>query len=179
MVYVRQSHRSKSPRTWSPRQGNRAWWSAPSPGLSPERVIVIDEIKAKRPEHGHALGLSALASRGQLGPCGADLGLELSRLARSNKDWHNCSNSVPSLDLLADAMGSMIRPTTTIAYCWAAWHDERSGTLHPQSRMHEGRRNKAQPGTCCIIRPWGMCGEPTGLSARSGRAGAAGRAVDF
>ncbi len=56
-----------------------------------------------------------------LNQVGIILGLETSRLARSNKDWHQLIDLCGIFQtLLADQDGVYDQPTTTIACCWGS-----------------------------------------------------------
>src|SRR6266508_1755423 len=95
IVYVRQSH----PQHLVERA--IAW------GWSPERVIVIDEEQG---QSGQSIatrwGFQRLLAEVSLDHVGLILGLELSRLARSNQDWHQLLELCAIFGtLLADADG--------------------------------------------------------------------------
>src|SRR2546428_12790957 len=90
IVYVRQSHPQQvvenvesTARQYGLVERAIAW------GWSPERVIVIDEDQGQSGQSmATRLGFQHLLAEVSLDHVGLILGLELSRLARSNKDWH-------------------------------------------------------------------------------------------
>ena len=90
-------------------------------GWAAERVLVIDEDlgKSGASAEGRA-GFQRLVTEVSLDHVGMIFGVEMSRLARSNKDWHQllelCASSTPCLLIW---MASTIRPSTMIVCCWA------------------------------------------------------------
>ena len=90
MVYVRQSHPQQVVEHVESTARQYALVDrAIAYGWSPERVIVIDEDQGQRGQSmATRLGFQRLLAEVSLDHVGLILGLELSRLARSNKDWH-------------------------------------------------------------------------------------------
>jgi Resolvase, N terminal domain len=90
IVYVRQSHPQQvveyvesTARQYALAERAIAY------GWAPERVIVIDEDQGQSGQSmATRLGFQRLLAEVSLDHVGLILGLELSRLARSNKDWH-------------------------------------------------------------------------------------------
>jgi len=127
-------------------------------GWSPERVIVIDEDQGQSGQSiATRLGFQRVLAEVSLDHVGLMLGLELSRLARSNKAWHQllerCAIFGP---LLADADG-LYDPTDDhdrlLLGLRGMMNDAERSML--KGRMHEGRRNKAQRGDLLPHPPMG------------------------
>jgi DNA invertase Pin-like site-specific DNA recombinase len=148
-----------------------------------ERVIVMDEDQGQSGQSmATHLGFQRLLAEVSLDHGGLSLGLELSRLARSNNDGHQLrARCAIFRTLLADAAG-LYDPTD---------YNDRfrlglRGMMNAaelsilKGRMHAGRRNKAKRGELWHHPAHGVyAGARRGVSARSGRASATGRAVDF
>ena len=108
MVYVRQSHPQQvinhgesTARQYALVERAIAW------GWSPDRVIVIDEDQGQSGQSiATRLGFQRMLAEVSLDHVGLILGLELSRLARSSKDWHQLLELCALFGvLLADADG--------------------------------------------------------------------------
>jgi DNA invertase Pin-like site-specific DNA recombinase len=118
-------------------------------GWSPERVIVLDEDQGQSGQSiATRLGFQRLLAEVSLDHVGLIRGLELRRLARSNKDWH------PLLELwaifgtlLADAEGldDPMDDTDRLRLGLRGMMNEAERSLL-KGRLHEGRRNKAKRG---------------------------------
>ena len=145
-------------------------------GWAPERVVVIDDdlgrsgaSAAVRP------GFQRLVAEVGLGRVGLVLGVEMSRLARSCRDWHQLLEICALFDtLIADSDG-VLDP--------AAYNDRLllglKGTMSEaelhilKGRMDAGRRAKAGRGELFFNLPRGYVRRPSGRGrARSRRAGA-------
>jgi DNA invertase Pin-like site-specific DNA recombinase len=76
-------------------------------GWSPDRVVVIDEEQGQSGQSmGARFGFQRLLAEVGLDHVGLILGLEMSRLARSNNDWHQLLELCALFrTLLADAEG--------------------------------------------------------------------------
>ena len=117
-------------------------------GVVPERVIVIDEDQGQSGQSiATRLGFQRLLAEVSLDH-GLILGLELSRLARSNKDWHQLLELCAIFGtLLADADG-LYDPTDyndrLLLGLRGMMNEAELYIL--KGRMHEGRRNKAKRG---------------------------------
>lgn len=120
IVYVRQSTANQvlSNRESAVRQHSLADLAVQF-GWSPNRVEVIDE------DQGHSGatsegrdGFKRLLSEVGLDHVGIIFGIELSRLARSNKDWHQLIEHALSSERCSQIkMECTTRPTTTTACC--------------------------------------------------------------
>jgi len=164
MVYVRQSH--PQPVVEHAESTARPYAlveRAIAYGWRPERVIVIDEEQGQSGQSmATRLGFQRLLAEVSFDHVGLILGLELSRLARSNKDWHQRLELCAIFGtLLADADG-LYDPT--------AYNDRLllglRGMMNEaelyilKGRMHEGRRNKAKRGELLNHPPMGYVRGP-------------------
>ncbi|MGM9319381.1 recombinase family protein [Deinococcus aquaticus] len=127
-------------------------------GWAPDRVLVIDDDQGKsgttatgRP------GFTRLVTEVSLGHVGLILGIEMSRLARSNRDWHHLLEVCALFQtLIGDADG---------IYNPADYNDRLllglKGTMSEaelhilKNRMHQGKLNKARRGELGITMPTG------------------------
>lgn len=127
-------------------------------GWVPERVLVIDDDQGKsgatatgRP------GFTRLVTEVSLGHVGLILGIEMSRLARSNRDWHHLLEVCALFQtLIGDADG---------IYNPADYNDRLllglKGTMSEaelhilKNRMHQGKLNKARRGALGVPTPTG------------------------
>ncbi len=150
IVYVRQSHPHQvvenvesTARQYALVDRATAW------GWAPERVIVIDEDQGQSAQSiANRLGFQRLLAEVSLDHVGLILGLELSRLARSNKDWHQLLELCAIFGtLLADADG-LYDPTDyndrLLLGLRGMMNEAELYIL--KGRMNEGRRNKAKRG---------------------------------
>jgi len=159
VVYVRQStpqqvleHRESTALQYNLRRRAIDW------GWPPERVLVIDE------DQGHSgasaadrAGFQRLLAEVSLDHVGLVLGIEMSRLARSCKDWHQL------LELCA-VFGALLADTDGL-YDPREYNDRLllglKGTLSEaelhilRQRMHQGRLNKARRGELFSHPPMG------------------------
>ncbi|HEY0938266.1 MAG TPA: recombinase family protein [Trebonia sp.] len=169
VVYVRQSSRQQvADHGWSTRLQYGLTERAASLGWAASRVMVIDEDlgrsaanAAERP------GFARLVAEITMGHVGLVLGLEMSRLARAGRDWHQlielCSLAGA---LLADADG-VYDPN---------WYNDRlllglKGTMTElelhliRQRMASGRLAKAGRGELAVPLPAGYVRRPFGEAA--------------
>lgn len=166
MVYVRQSHPQQviehvesTARQYALAERAIAW------GWSPERVIVIDEDQGQSGQSmATRLGFQRLLAEVSLDHVGLILGLELSRWARSNKDWHQLLELCAIFrTLLADADG-LYDPTDyndrLLLGLRGMMNEAELSIL--KGRMHEGRRNKAKRGELLNHPPLGYGRGPDG-----------------
>jgi DNA invertase Pin-like site-specific DNA recombinase len=138
-------------------------------GWARDRVVVIDE------DHGQSgqsmvtrWGFQRVLAEVSLDHVGLILGLEMSRLARSNKDWH------PWLalwaifrTLLADADGLVDPTDSTDRLLWGRRGMTSEAELSlMQGRMLEGMRHKARRGALRNHPPMGDGRGPDGDSPR-------------
>ena len=159
MVYVRQSHPQQViEHVESTARQYALVDRAIAYGWSPERVIVIDEDQGQSGQSmATRLGFQRLLAEVSLDHVGLILGLELSRLARSNKDWHQLLELCAIFrTLLADADG-LYDPTDyndrLLLGLRGMMNEAELYIL--KGRMHEGRRNKAQRGDLLNHPPMG------------------------
>ncbi|WP_225430195.1 recombinase family protein [Deinococcus detaillensis] len=127
-------------------------------GWAPDRVLVIDDDQGKsgttatgRP------GFTRLVTEVSLGHVGLILGIEMSRLTRSNRDWHHLLEVCALFQtLIGDADG---------IYNPADYNDRLllglKGTMSEaelhilKNRMHQGKLNKARRGALGAPTPTG------------------------
>lgn len=166
IVYVRQSttHQVQENRESTARQYAFAE-HAISLGWPRERVLIIDEDlgKSGRTAEGRS-GFQRLVSEVTLNHVGLVLGLEMSRLARSSRDWHNlfemcgiCGSLLADEDGLYDAND----PNDRLVLGMKGLMSEME--LHiMRNRLLRGRDNKAQRGELFHSVPMGYVILPTG-----------------
>lgn len=159
IVYVRQStahqvlhHRESAARQYSLVElARRLGWPA-------ERIEVIDEDQGLSGASAEGRsGFQRLLTEVSLNHVGLILGIELSRLARSNKDWHQ-------LIELCAIFGTMLADQDGL-YCPTDYNDRlllglrgimNEAELHIlQGRMHQALLNKAKRGAVYIRAPLG------------------------
>jgi len=137
-------------------------------GWSEERVLVIDE------DQGHSaaatedrLGFQRLLAEVGLNHVGLILGIEMSRLARSNKDWHQLLELCALFrSLLADQDGLYDPGDYNDRLLLGLKGTMSEAELHIlQARMEQGRRNKAQRGELFSSVPMGYVLQPSGSVA--------------
>ena len=131
---------------------------AVSLGWRRDRVVVIDEDlgKSGRSIEGRT-GFQRLLAEVALDHVGLILGLEMSRLARSNTDWHRLLELCGRYRvLLADADG-IFDPTDHSDRLLLGLHGMMNeAELHTlQQRMHQGKLNKARRGELFGLAPIG------------------------
>ena len=134
-------------------------------GWAADRVLVIDEdLGRSATSADERTGFQRLVSEVSLDHVGLVLGLEMSRLARSNKDWYQLLELCALFrTLIADLDG---------VYDPAQYNDRLllglKGTLSEaelhvlQQRMHQGRMNKARRGELTFALPIGYIWGPDG-----------------
>jgi len=159
MVYVRQSHPQQVvEHVESTARQYALVERAVAYGWLLERVIVIDEDQGQSGQSiATRLGFQRLLAEVSLDHVGLILGLELSRLARSNKDWHQLLELCAIFGtLLADADG-LYDPTDyndrLLLGLRGMMNEAELYIL--KGRMHEGRRNKAKRGELLNHPPMG------------------------
>jgi DNA invertase Pin-like site-specific DNA recombinase len=150
IVYVRQSspqqvaeHVESTARQYALVDRALAW------GWSRDRVVVIDEDQGQSGQSMAArLGFQRLLAEVGLDHVGLILSLEMSRLARSNKDWHQLLELCAVFrTLLADADGLYAPMDYNDRLLLGLRGMMSEAELHRlKSRMLEGRRHKAQRG---------------------------------
>src|SRR5512133_3917214 len=163
-------------------------------GWEASRVLLIDDDLGKSGSSAeHRVGFQRLVAEISLGHVGLVLGTEMSRLARSGKDWYQL------LELCA--LGGSLLADTDGVYDPTEYNDRLllglKGTMSEaelyliNQRMRAGRVNKARRGELVIAlpvgywrRPWGeavldptsRCKAWSGWSLRSSRSSAPSRA---
>ena len=127
-------------------------------GWARERVVVIDEDQGQSGQSSATrLGFQRLLAEVSLDHVGIIFGLEMSRLARSCKDWHQLLELCGVFrTLLADADG-VYDPTDYNDRLLLGLKGTMSeAELHIlKSRMYEGKRNKARRGELLVHPPIG------------------------
>ncbi len=166
IVYVRQStshqvlnHRESAVRQYSLVDlAKQLGWPA-------TRIEVIDEDQG---QSGASIegrnGFKRLLTEVSLDHVGIILGIELSRLARSNKDWHQLIELCAIFKTMLADQDGLYNPTD--------YNDRlllglrgimNEAELHVlQGRMHQARLSKAKRGELCIRAPVGYVKLPTG-----------------
>lgn len=166
IVYVRQSsaHQVHENRESTARQyalGERAVQL----GWAGVQVEVIDEDQGRSGTTAEGrLGFQRLLAEVSLDHVGIVLGIEMSRLARSNKDWHQLLELCAIFrTLLADQDG-LYDPTDYNDRLLLGLKGTMSeAELHIlQGRMHEALLNKARRGDLCVQAPVGYIKRSTG-----------------
>jgi DNA invertase Pin-like site-specific DNA recombinase len=166
IVYVRQSTPQQvEANTESAQRQYALTGRAVELGWPAHRVLVIDDDQGRSGASAEGRpGFQRLLAEVGLDHVGLILGLEMSRLARSCRDWHQLLELCAIFrTLLADQDG-LFDPTD---------HNDRlllgltgimsEAELHVlQRRMHEGRRHKARRGELFTIPPVGYIKLPTG-----------------
>lgn len=134
-------------------------------GWAREQVVVIDDDLGRsaastldRP------GFQRLVAEVGLGHVGLVLGIEVSRLARSCRDWHQLLEMCALFDtLIADADGLYDPGTYNDRLLLGLKGTMSEAELHIlKARMHEGRRAKAARGELVIGLPRGYVQRPSG-----------------
>ena len=159
IVYIRQStlrqvHENRESTDIQYALVNRAH----SLGWHPERVLVIDEDQGKSGQTAEGrLGFQKLLAEVSLNHVGLIIGLEMSRLARSNKDWHQLLELCALFYTLIADQDGLYDPTD---------YNDRlllgmKGTLSEaeihilRARMYQGKINKAKRGELLTHAPMG------------------------
>ena len=128
-------------------------------GWPRERVLVIDEDQGQSGSSAeHRLGFQRLMAEVSLNHVGIVLGIEMSRLARSNKDWHQLLE-------LCGIFGTLLADQDGV-YDPADYNDRLllglKGTMSEaelhilRNRLQQGKRNKAERGELYAHLPRGF-----------------------
>jgi len=166
IVYVRQSHPQQVlDHVESTARQYALVERAVALGWTPERVVVIDEDQGQSGQSAATrLGFQRLLAEVSLDHVGLILGLEMSRLARSNKDWHQLLELCAIFrTLLADADG-LYDPTDyndRLLLGLRGMMNEAELYLM-KSRLLEGMRHKARRGDLLNRPPMGYVRGPDG-----------------
>jgi DNA invertase Pin-like site-specific DNA recombinase len=134
-------------------------------GWPPERVLVIDEdLGCSGASAEGRAGFQRLLVEVSLGHVGLVLGIEMSRLARSCRDWHQLLEVCAVFDtLLADQDGLYDPSNYNDRLLLGLKGTISEAELHVlRQRMHEGRLNKARRGEVFTHPPLGYVRGPSG-----------------
>ncbi len=165
-VYVRQStvqqvleHRESTALQYALRSRAIQW------GWSPDRVMVIDEdLGCSGASAEGRAGFQRLLVEVSLGHVGVVLGIEMSRLARSCRDWHQLLELCALFDtLLADQDGLYDPRNYNDRLLLGLKGTLSEAELHVlRQRMNEGRLNKARRGELFNHPPMGYMRRASG-----------------
>jgi DNA invertase Pin-like site-specific DNA recombinase len=134
-------------------------------GWPADRVLIIDE------DQGHSgataegrLGFQYLMAEVGLDHVGLVLGLEMSRLARADEDWHRLLQLCAVFRTLLGDQDGLYDPTDPNDRLLLGIKGIMSAAeLHVlRGRMHEGKRHKARRGELFMLPPVGYVKLPTG-----------------
>lgn len=166
MVYVRQSspqqvleNRESRERQYALAQfAERLGWPA-------ERVVVVDEDQGQSGRSAvNRSGFQRLMTEVSLNHVGVVLGLELSRLSRSNKDWHQLIDVCGIFNTLLCDQDGVYDPLDTndrlLLGMKGAMSEFELVTL--RNRLLRGSRNKAERGELFLHVPLGYLKTPAG-----------------
>lgn len=134
-------------------------------GWGHEQVVVIDDDLGRSAASTlHRPGFQRLVAEVGLGHVGLVLGIEVSRLARSCRDWHQLLEMCALFDtLIADADGVYDPSTYNDRLLLGLKGTMSEAELHIlKARMHEGRRAKAARGELVLGLPRGYVLRPSG-----------------
>lgn len=134
-------------------------------GWATERILVIDDDlgKSGTSAQGRA-GFQRLVSEVSLGHVGVIFGVEMSRLARSNKDWHQLLELCALFRTLIADVDGIYDPTLYNDRLLLGLKGTMSeAELHIlKQRMYQGRLSKARRGDLQFALPIGYVWSPTG-----------------
>jgi DNA invertase Pin-like site-specific DNA recombinase len=133
-------------------------------GWRREQIVVIDEDLGRSGANSDRPGFQRLVAEVGLGHVGLVLGIEVSRLARSCRDWHQLLEMCALFDtLIGDADGIYDPGTYNDRLLLGLKGTMSEAELHIlKGRMHEGRRAKAQRGELVLGLPRGYVLKPSG-----------------
>lgn len=134
-------------------------------GWGHDQVLVIDDDLGRSAASTlHRPGFQRLVAEVGLGHVGLVLGIEVSRLARSCRDWHQLLEMCALFDtLIADADGVYDPSTYNDRLLLGLKGTMSEAELHIlKARMHEGRRAKAARGELVMGLPRGYVLRPCG-----------------
>lgn len=166
MVYVRQSTMQQ---VLSHQESTQLQYGlvarAQALGWPEERIVVIDEDLGKSGRTSdNRQGFQRLVAEVGLDHVGIILGIEMSRLARSNKDWHHLLEVCALFrTLIADTNGvyDVTQYSDRLLLGLSGIMSE--AELHIlKARMHQGKLNKARRGELAFALPMGYLRRPSG-----------------
>jgi DNA invertase Pin-like site-specific DNA recombinase len=134
-------------------------------GWGQDQVVVIDDDLGRSAASTlHRPGFQRLVAEVGLGHVGLVLGIEVSRLARSCRDWHQLLEMCALFDtLIADADGIYDAANFNDRLLLGLKGTMSEAELHIlKARMHEGRRAKASRAELVIGLPRGFVLRPSG-----------------
>jgi excisionase family DNA binding protein len=134
-------------------------------GWSQDQVVIIDDDLGRSAASTlHRPGFQRLVAEVGLGHVGLVLGIEVSRLARSCRDWHQLLEMCALFDtLIADADGVYDAANFNDRLLLGLKGTMSEAELHIlKARMHEGRRAKASRAELVIGLPRGFVLRPSG-----------------
>ena len=134
-------------------------------GWARERVLIIDDDLGRSAASAEGRpGFQRLVADVGLGRIGLVLGVEMSRLARSCRDWHQLLEICALRDtLIADSDGIYDPATYNDRLLLGLKGTLSEAELHLlKARMHAGRRAKAERGELCFNLPRGYIRRPSG-----------------
>src|SRR6476646_3259210 len=137
-------------------------------GWPPERIVVIDDDLGRSGSSAEARpGFQRLVAEVGLGRVGLVLGVEMSRLARSCRDWHQLLEICALFDtLIADADGVYDAMDFNDRLLLGLKGTMSEAELHLlKGRMLAGRRAKAERGELLFNLPRGYVRTPAGAIA--------------
>ncbi len=167
IVYVRQSspqqmeeHKESLTRQYALKDHAIAF------GWHPDRVLVIDEdlgLSGRRADNRQ--GFQKLLSEVMMDHVGMVLGLEMSRLARSCKDWHHLLDLCGIFDTLLADQDGVYNPSDPNDRLLLGLKGTMSEVeLHTmKNRLERGKLNKAQRGELFLHAPTGFVKDDDGL----------------
>ena len=138
---------------------------AQSLGWSAERVLTIDEDQGKSGSSAEErLGFQRLVSEVSLNHVGLILGVEMSRLARSSKDWHQLLEICALFNTLIADLDGIYDPSQYNDRLLLGLKGTMSeAELHIiKQRMVQGKRQKAERGELGFSVPIGYVRRPSG-----------------
>src|SRR6201992_3006100 len=166
IVYVRQSspHQVLENRESRERQYALAQF-AQRLGWPAERVVVIDEDQGRSGKAAdNRSGFQRLMTEVSLNHVGIVLGLELSRLSRSNKDWHQLIDVCGIFNTLLCDQDGVYDPLDSNDRLLLGMRGARSEfeLVTLRNRLLRGSRNKAERGELFLHVPLGYLKTPAG-----------------
>ena len=166
IVYVRQSspqqvleNRESRERQYALAQfAQRLGWPA-------ERVVIVDEDQGQSGKSAdNRSGFQRLMTEVSLNHVGIVLGLELSRLSRSNKEWHHLIDVCGIFNTLLCDQDGVYDPLDSndrlLLGMKSAMSEYELITMH--NRLLRGSRNKAERGELFLAVPLGYLKTPSG-----------------
>ncbi|WP_052315670.1 recombinase family protein [Singulisphaera acidiphila] len=166
MVYVRQSSPQQVLENRESRERQYALAQfAQRLGWASERVVIVDEDQGQSGKSAdNRSGFQRLMTEVSLNHVGIVLGLELSRLSRSNKDWHQLigvcgifNTLLCDQDGIYDALDSNDRLLLGMKGAMSEFE-----LITLRNRLLRGSRNKAERGELFLAVPLGYLKTPSG-----------------